>query len=141
MCFTKLFTGTRVSEDFQFWVSGSRNNRKHTALTVTVTANPLWAGGIFIQVVSVNRFNKLTHFLYQNLNIFWFSLTVNSIALVKPDKAKMVERMLIQMAQRGQLPGRVSTYIDDVTHDVIYPLLNSSRKKCYQVWSLHSLHK
>ena len=24
--FTKLFTGTRVSEDFQFWVSGSRNN-------------------------------------------------------------------------------------------------------------------
>ena len=24
--FTKLFTGTRVSEDLQFWVSGSRNN-------------------------------------------------------------------------------------------------------------------
>ncbi|XP_033626812.1 programmed cell death protein 5-like [Asterias rubens] len=33
---------------------------------------------------------------------------LNSIALVKPDKAKMVERMLIQMAQTGQLPGRVS---------------------------------
>ena len=30
--FTKLFTGTQVSEDFQFWVSGSRNNRKYTAL-------------------------------------------------------------------------------------------------------------
>ena len=29
---TKLSTGTRVSEDFQFWVSGSRNNRKRTAL-------------------------------------------------------------------------------------------------------------
>ena len=26
--FTKLFMGTRVSEVFQFWVSGSRNNRK-----------------------------------------------------------------------------------------------------------------
>ena len=24
--FTKLFTGNRVSEDFQFWVSDSRNN-------------------------------------------------------------------------------------------------------------------
>ena len=27
-----VFTGTRVSEDFQFRVSGSRNNRKRTAL-------------------------------------------------------------------------------------------------------------
>ena len=26
--FIKLFTGTRVSEDFQFRVSGSRNNQK-----------------------------------------------------------------------------------------------------------------
>ena len=34
--FTKLFTGTWVSEDFQFWVSGSRNNRKHTALPGTI---------------------------------------------------------------------------------------------------------
>ena len=30
--FTKLFRGTRVSEDFQFQVSGSQNNRKRTAL-------------------------------------------------------------------------------------------------------------
>ena len=30
--FTKLFTGTRVSEDVQFHVSGSRNNQKRTAL-------------------------------------------------------------------------------------------------------------
>ena len=30
-CFYKLFTGTWVSEDFQFRVSGSRNNRKRTA--------------------------------------------------------------------------------------------------------------
>ena len=32
MCFRKLFTGTRVSENFKFRVSGSRNNRKRTAL-------------------------------------------------------------------------------------------------------------
>ena len=30
--FTKLFTGSRVSKDFQFWVSGSRNNQKQTAV-------------------------------------------------------------------------------------------------------------
>ncbi len=36
---------------------------------------------------------------------------VNSIALVKPDKARMVESMLIQMAQTGQLQGKV------VSHD------------------------
>ena len=30
--FTKLFTGTRVSEDITFRVSDSRNNRKRTAL-------------------------------------------------------------------------------------------------------------
>lgn len=34
--------------------------------------------------------------------------TVNSIALVKPDKARMVESMLIQMAQTGQLQGKVT---------------------------------
>ena len=33
--FTKLFTGTWVSEDFKFWIFGSRNNRKCTDLTVT----------------------------------------------------------------------------------------------------------
>ncbi|XP_031570370.1 programmed cell death protein 5-like [Actinia tenebrosa] len=32
---------------------------------------------------------------------------LNSIALVKPDKARMVESILIQMAQSGQLPGKV----------------------------------
>ena len=33
MCFyNNKITGTRVSEDFQFWVSGSLNNRKLTAL-------------------------------------------------------------------------------------------------------------
>ena len=31
--FTKLFTGTRVSDDFQIQVTGSRNNRTRTALT------------------------------------------------------------------------------------------------------------
>ena len=33
--FTKLFTSNRVSEDFQFQVSGSWNNQKCTALTQT----------------------------------------------------------------------------------------------------------
>ena len=41
--FTKLFAGTRVSEDFQFWLSGSRNNQKCTALspllTITIKTN------------------------------------------------------------------------------------------------------
>ena len=32
--FTKKITGTRVSEDFQFQVSGSRNNQKRTALLI-----------------------------------------------------------------------------------------------------------
>lgn len=32
---------------------------------------------------------------------------VNSIALVKPDKAKSVEMMLIRMAQSGQISGKV----------------------------------
>ena len=36
--FTKFFTGSRVSEDFQFRVSGSRNNRKRTALGVGLGA-------------------------------------------------------------------------------------------------------
>lgn len=33
---------------------------------------------------------------------------VSSIALVKPEKAKMVESMLIQMAQTGQVAGKAS---------------------------------
>ena len=36
--FTKLFTGTRVSKDFQFWVSSSQNNRKRTGLLCTIQA-------------------------------------------------------------------------------------------------------
>ena len=43
--------------------------------------------------------------IYIFLCIFFSS--VNSIALVKPEKAKMLENMLIQMAQRGQLSGKV----------------------------------
>ena len=35
-------------------------------------------------------------------------LSVNTIALAKPEKAKMVENMLIQMAQTGQIQGKVS---------------------------------
>lgn len=33
---------------------------------------------------------------------------LNSIALVKPEKAKMVESMLIQMARSGQIGGRIN---------------------------------
>ena len=32
---------------------------------------------------------------------------VNSIALVKPERAQQVEAMLIQMAQTGQIVGKV----------------------------------
>ena len=32
---------------------------------------------------------------------------MNSVALVKPEKAKMVESMLIQMAKSGQVGGKV----------------------------------
>ena len=39
---------------------------------------------------------------------------MNSIALVKPEKAKMLENMLIQMAQRGQLSGKVSPVYENV---------------------------
>jgi hypothetical protein len=35
---------------------------------------------------------------------------VNSIALVKPEKAKMVEGMLIRMASKGQLGGKVGHF-------------------------------
>lgn len=38
------------------------------------------------------------------------SLAVNSIALVKPEKAKAVEMMLIRMAQTGQISGKVIQY-------------------------------
>lgn len=39
---------------------------------------------------------------------------VNTIAVAKPDKAKMVESMLIQMAQTGQIQGKVSNTIYNV---------------------------
>lgn len=44
-----------------------------------------------------------------NANVHFFHGTVNSIALVKPEKARAVENLLIQMAQTGQLTGKVST--------------------------------
>jgi len=37
--------------------------------------------------------------------------TVNTIALAKPEKAKMVESMLIQMAQTGQIQGKVTDHL------------------------------
>ena len=38
---------------------------------------------------------------------FLTSSTVNSIALVKPEKAKMIEQMVVRMAQTGQIHGKV----------------------------------
>lgn len=32
---------------------------------------------------------------------------MNTLSLGKPEKAKMVEEMLVNMAQRGQLPGKL----------------------------------
>ena len=37
-----------------------------------------------------------------------YSVSVNTIAVAKPEKAQMVESMLIQMAQSGQIQGKVS---------------------------------
>jgi programmed cell death protein 5 len=36
---------------------------------------------------------------------------VNGIALVKPEKARQVEGMLIQMASTGQLGGKVGSFV------------------------------
>lgn len=36
-----------------------------------------------------------------------FNILVNTLSLGKPEKAKMVEGMLVSMAQRGQLPGKL----------------------------------
>lgn len=38
-------------------------------------------------------------------------LTVNSIGLVRPEKAQTIERMLIRMAQMGQIQGKVNIII------------------------------
>ena len=40
------------------------------------------------------------------LNTIFF--TVNTIALAKPEKAKMVENMLVQMTQTGQIQSKVN---------------------------------
>lgn len=45
---------------------------------------------------------------------------VARIALVKPDKAKGVENMVLQMAQRGQLNEKVITAAT-VLHFLVYP--------------------
>lgn len=41
--------------------------------------------------------------------IFFFS-KVNTIAVAKPEKAKMVENMLMQMARSGQIQGKVRSF-------------------------------
>ena len=40
-------------------------------------------------------------------NYMCLVIIVNSIALVKPDKAKAIEQLLIRMARSGQLQGKV----------------------------------
>jgi DNA-binding TFAR19-related protein (PDSD5 family) len=37
-----------------------------------------------------------------------FLFAVNSIAMVKPEKAQSVEKILIRMAQTGQIQGKVN---------------------------------
>ena len=48
---------------------------------------------------------KIVFFLHDK-SIF---ISVNTIAVAKPEKAQMVESMLIQMAQTGQIQGKVCT--------------------------------
>ena len=43
--------------------------------------------------------------------MYSFSLAVNSIALVKPEKAAQIEDMLLQMAQSGQISQKVLTFV------------------------------
>ena len=44
---------------------------------------------------------------FLGITFIFFVLQVSSIAVVKPDKAQMVESMLIRMAQTGQIQGKV----------------------------------
>ena len=50
-------------------------------------------------------------------------ITVNSIALVKPERARHVEAMLIQMAQTGQIVGKVR-------YGMLYKCLSFGIKCC-----------
>ena len=66
----KLFTGNRVSEDFQFRVSGSRNNRKRIALVWywTISENRITIRVIAQQLLGSNltllKLFKLYYLLY-----------------------------------------------------------------------------
>ena len=61
--FTKLFTGTWVCEDFQFQVSGSRNNQKSTALIyqadykIYIHPNNNWGKAYIFQHFSIHGFH------------------------------------------------------------------------------------
>ena len=59
-------------------------------------------------------------------------LAVNSIALVKPEKARAVEGMLIQMAQSGQLGRKVyaQCYIHRPTSRVCVCVLGGGISAC-----------
>ena len=51
----------------------------------------------------------ISHTLLYSLSLS--ILTVNSIGLVRPEKAQTIERMLIRMAQMGQIQGKVNIII------------------------------
>lgn len=50
---------------------------------------------------------------------------VNSIGLVRPEKAQSIERMLIRMAQMGQIQGKVFSTID-----INYPVVPHKALLC-----------
>ena len=50
--------------------------------------------------------------------------SVNSIALVKPERAQQVETMLIQMAQTGQIVGKVKSIIEYCKYPVVDIMVN-----------------
>ena len=61
------------------------------------------------QLNGLQMFNsRFLVFIQSSRTSFSYIPIVNSIALVKPEKAKMMESMLIQMARSGQIAGKVT---------------------------------
>lgn len=50
-------------------------------------------------------FTYILHYVYNF--IIYIIFLVNTLCLGKPEKGKMVEDMILSMAQRGQLPGKL----------------------------------
>lgn len=61
-----------------------------------------------IYLLTIYRVKKLLLNLTTGVKcVLYCSSAVNSIALVKPERAQQVEGMLIQMAQTGQIRGQI----------------------------------